>query len=311
MRFLRDLPLMVVIFLLIIFGVRFFADIDKKEVIQNNNSEETLPVFEDKSLTEIDGVIKLVQVDNNGKEDPKGQNYAILFNPKSPKLKFKVNVGLSGKIYDCLPDSDDQDNCEYVAKKFEDLVWEDNAKLNGKLPFAAINTDYIDELGHPQGFNVSQGVEYSGEFFDSRSSFAISKTGKATIQIGPRKDISSNYNAVGGNGCFWKDGEFVDICEALGEYACKESTERSMGAITSLGWVIFLVHDEQLGEADKLLPKDFEELLTTISEENNLGKITDGILFDGGRSPALMYDGQIYLQNSGDIGSVFLIYLND
>lgn len=307
--------------ILAIFGLTFYSlsffnsnEKDDKEVEQNQVVE----------VLKVPEVIKFIQTDNSGKGSSSGNNYAVLFNPKSERLDFKVNVGLSGDIYDCLPDESSNDDCFYKGKRFGELVFEENAKLNGKLPIAAINADYIDENDHPQGYNVSRGVEYSGDFENKRSSFAISKDGEATVQIGERVSQTNpqsatqpaplsgsddfNYNAVGGNGRFYKNGEFLDICDALGVYACEVETERSMAVTTSSGWVVFLVHDASDG--NRLLPSDFQPLLEKIVNDNDLGEIEEGILFDGGSSPGLMYDNEIYVENSGNIGSVFLVYLN-
>jgi hypothetical protein len=78
-----------------------------------------------------------------------------------------------------------------------------------------------------------------------------------------------------------------------------------MGAITSTGMLIFLVH--QSGDA-KLLPNQFDDLLEGIAKKFDLGTIQDALLFDGGKSPAIMYDSKIYTQNGGPIGSALLIY---
>jgi hypothetical protein len=79
-----------------------------------------------------------------------------------------------------------------------------------------------------------------------------------------------------------------------------------MAAITNTGKVIFLVH--QSDGTGKLVPDKFDDLLEGIAKKFDLGTIQDAILFDGGKSPAIMYDSKIYTQNGGQIGSAFLIY---
>lgn len=187
------------------------------------------------------------------------------------------------------------------------------------MPIAAINADYIDTVNKPQGLNISRGVEYSGDFKNKRSSFGISAGNasqrRATIQAGRRKEDTLNYNLVGGNGRFYKNGIFKDICDDLGEFACKQATNRSMAAVTNSGYVILLVNDtkadSEISISDnnrELLPDIFDDVLEGIARNNCLGKIQDAMLFDGGMSPGLYYDKKIYVQNPGAIGSVFLIY---
>ncbi|MEO1561117.1 MAG: hypothetical protein AAFS12_16330, partial [Cyanobacteria bacterium J06632_19] len=163
--------------------------------------------------------IEFFKTNNLGKKFEKGINHVIIFNPKSPKLDFKVNVGLAHKIY--AKTESGKLRKEYVPKLFGEIIGDDNALLNGKQPIAAINADYIDTEDKPQGLNISRGVEYSGDFKNRRSSFGISG-GKpyqrqATIAKGRRNRDILNYNIVGGNGRFYRNGKFIDICNALGE----------------------------------------------------------------------------------------------
>jgi len=261
--------------------------------------------------------IEFFQTNNNGQRYNKGINHVIIFNPQSPELDFKVNVGLAHQIY--AKDFRGRFRREYVPKQFREIITDANSKLNGKSPIAAINADYIDPKNQPQGLNISRGVEYSGAFKNKRSSFGISKGNpqqrKATIGTGRRAENSLNYNMVGGNGRFYNQGKFKDICQALGEFACKGATNRSLVAITSKGYVILLVNDMkanspiQISANNKeLLPHQFDNLLTGIAKNNCLGTIQEGMLFDGGMSPGMFYKNKIYLENLGAIGSVFLIY---
>lgn len=257
------------------------------------------------------------KTNNQGKKDARGINHVIIFNPKSEELDFKVNVGVSHKLY--AKDSSGKLRQEYVPKLFHELITDENAKLNGQAPIAAINADYIDIDHKPQGLNISRGVEYSGAFKNKRSSFGISagkpKQRQASIQAGRRKDNILNYNLVGGNGRFYRNGKFKDICQDLGELACKQATNRSMVAITDKGYVILLVNDAkansdiQLSQLNQeLLPDMFDNVLEGIASNNCLGKIQEGMLFDGGMSPGLYYNKKMYVENLGPIGSVFLIY---
>ena len=261
--------------------------------------------------------IDFFKTNNQGKRNQRGINNVIIFNPKSAKLDFKVNVGLSHKLY--AKDARGKLRKEYVPKQFRELIGDDNAKLNGQLPIAAINADYIDTDDKPQGLNVSRGVEYSGVFKNKRSSFGISggtpNQRQATIQAGRRKSDILNYNLVGGNGRFYRQGQFKDICQDLGEFACKNAKNRSMAAITNQGYVILLVNDLkansdiELSQVNQeLLPDMFDNVLEGIASNNCLGKIQEAILFDGGMSPGLYYNQKTYVENFGPIGSVFLIY---
>lgn len=219
-----------------------------------------------------------------------------------------MNLALAHKIY--AKDVQGKFRKEYIPKMFHEIIADDNALLNGKRPIAAINGDYIDPENKPQGLNFSRGVEYSGAFKDKRSSFGISggrpQERKATIQIGKRKNKILNYNLVGGNGRFYKNGTFKDICKDLGEYACQQETSRSMVAVTSKGYVILLVNNSNLEQA--LYPDMFDDVLEGISQNYCLGKIQDGMLFDGGFSTGLYFDNKIYVENTNPIGSAFLIY---
>ncbi|MDZ8186793.1 MAG: phosphodiester glycosidase family protein [Nostoc sp. ChiSLP02] len=261
--------------------------------------------------------IDFFKTNNQGQKSSKGINHVIIFNPKSAELDFKVNLGLSHKLY--AKDSQGKLRKEYVAKQFRDLIVGDNAKLNGELPIAAINADYIDTDDRPQGLNISRGVEYSGAFKNKRSSFGISGGSptqrQATMQAGRRTSNILNYNLVGGNGRFYRQGKFKNICQDLGEFACKSATNRSMAAITNQGYVILLVNDAKANSEieissinQELLPDMFDNVLEGIAKNNCLGKIQEGILFDGGMSPGLYYNQKIYVENYGPIGSVFLIY---
>ncbi len=252
--------------------------------------------------------IKFIQTNTEGTNDGRGSNYVIIFEPKSKELDFKVSVALAHNIY--AKDAKGKFTKEYIPKQFHEIIADDNAKLNGKRPIAAINGDYIDTDNKPQGLNISRGVEYSGLFKDKRSSFGISggkpQERKATIQIGRRIEKILNYNVVGGNGRFYKNGKFKDICKDLGEYACQQETSRSMVAITSKGYVILLVNNSNLEQT--LYPDRFDDVLEGISKNYCLGKIQDAMLFDGGFSIGLYFDNKIYVENPNPIGSVFLIY---
>lgn len=261
--------------------------------------------------------IEFFKTNNIGDKFARGINHVIIFNPKSENLDFKVNVALSHKIYG--KNSSGKLRKEYVPKLFGEIISDENSLLNGRKPIAAINADYIDTEDKPQGLNISRGIEYSGDFKNRRSSFGISggkaSQRKATIGKGRRNRNILNYNIVGGNGRFYRNGKFKDICEALGEFACKRATNRSMAAITDKGYVILLVNDAransdiEIAEINQeLLPDKFDDVLEGIARNNCLGKIQEGILFDGGKSPGLFYDNKTYVENFGPIGSVFLIY---
>ncbi|MEH2106934.1 phosphodiester glycosidase family protein [Nostoc sp.] len=261
--------------------------------------------------------IDFFKTNNQGKKNQRGINNVIIFNPKSAELDFKVNVGLSHQLY--AKDARGKLRKEYVPKRFHELIADENAKLNGRLPIAAINADYIGTDDQPQGLNVSRGVEYSGAFKNKRSSFGISggtpNQRQATIQAGRRKSDILNYNLVGGNGRFYRQGKFKDICQDLGEFACKNAKNRSLAAITNQGYVILLVNDLKANSDielsqinQELLPDMFDNVLEGIASNNCLGKIQEGILFDGGMSPGLYYNQKTYVENLGPIGSVFLIY---
>ncbi|MBD2210933.1 phosphodiester glycosidase family protein [Nostoc linckia FACHB-104] len=261
--------------------------------------------------------IEFFKADNLGKKFDRGINHVIVFNPRSEKLDFKVNVGLAHKLY--AKNSQGKLRKEYVPKIFREIIADENSKLNGQTPIAAINADYIDTDNKPQGLNISRGFDYSGDFKNKRSSFGVSggnpKNRKATIQAGRRKEEILNYNLVGGNGRFYRGGQFKDICNDLGEFACKQATNRSLAAITDKGYVILLVNDAKANSNiefsqnnQELLPDKFDDALEGIAKNNCLGKIQEGILFDGGMSPGLFYNNKIYVENAGPIGSVFLIY---
>ncbi|MEB3217529.1 MAG: phosphodiester glycosidase family protein [Nostocales cyanobacterium 94392] len=261
--------------------------------------------------------IEFFKTNNLGKKSDKGINHVIIFNPKSPELDFKVNIGLAHNIY--AKNDNEKLRKEYVPKLFREIISDQNALLNGKKPIAAINADYIDTDDKPQGLNISQGIEYSGDFKDKRSSFGVSggepSQRQATIGVGKRNRDILNYNLVGGNGRFYNQGKFKDICEALGEFACKRAINRSMAAITDKGYVILLVNDARANSEieiteinQELSPDMFDDVLEGIAQNNCLGKVQEGILFDGGESPGLYYDNKTYVENLGAIGSVFLIY---
>jgi len=297
-------------------------DIQKKIKEESISEEKVEEKKSNKSLVNCPGKdknfsIEFFKTNNLGEKSNKGINHVIIFNPKSPELDFKVNVALAHKIY--AKNESGKLRKEYIPKLFGEIISDDNTLLNGKKPIAAINADYIDTEDKPQGLNISRGVEYSGDFKNRRSSFGVSG-GKsfqrqATIAKGRRNRGILNYNIVGGNGRFYRNGKFIDICNALGEFACKRAINRSMAATTSRGYVILLVNDNRANSDieiteinQELLPDKFDDVLEGIARNNCLGKIQEGILFDGGESPGLFYDGKTYVENFGAIGSVFLIY---
>ena len=290
--------------LLIYNGLNRQFNIDKNlaAIASFNSSEPKCPVIKD---------IEFTATNNKGQYDENltnNHNYVIIFDPKSPNLDFKVNLGLSHKLY--AQDSTGNFRRDYQPKLFRDLIADENSTLDGRRPIAAINGDYIGKDNKPQGFNVSRGVEYSGSSKGKRSSFSISggkpEKRKAIIQIGSRKDVLLNYNVVGGNGRFYKNGKFENICPALGDYICGKETSRSLVAITSKGYVILLVNDANLKYA--LYPSMFDEVLEGIADNYCLGKIQEGMLFDNGYSTGLYYDNNVYVNPTHPVGSVFLIY---
>ncbi|BAY87002.1 hypothetical protein NIES267_65130 [Calothrix parasitica NIES-267] len=300
-------------------------DIKEKEIREKNISEENIKEkIPNKYSANCPGKqrnfsIEFFKTNNLGEKSDKGINHVIIFNPKSTELDFKVNVGLAHKIY--AKNGNGKLRKEYVPKLFGEIISDENALLNGKKAIAAINADYIDTEDKPQGLNISRGISYSGDFRNKRSSFGISggkaSQRQATIAKGRRNRDILNYNIVGGNGRFYRNGEFIDICDALGEFACKRAINRSMAATTSKGYVILLVNDNransdiEITEVNReLLPDKFDDVLEGIAQNNCLGKIQEGILFDGGESPGLFYDDKTYVENFGAIGSVFLIYKN-
>ncbi|PAX53581.1 phosphodiester glycosidase family protein [Brunnivagina elsteri] len=299
-------------------------DIDKSKLSNESNSGKLVEKSDTKPKNNkncpgenTNFSLEFLKTNNLGESDKSGINHVIIFNPKSDKLDFKVNVGLVHTIY--KKDNNGKTLKEYVPKIFSEIIADENSKLNGKAPVVAINADYIDTINKPQGLNISRGIEYSGDFKTKRSSFGISAGNpsqrQATIQTGRRKKDILNYNLVGGNGRFYKNGIFKDICDDLGEFACKQATNRSMVAVTTSGYVILLVNDTKadseisISENNReLLPDIFDDVLEGIARNNCLGKIQDAMLFDGGMSPGLHYNNKTYVQNPGAIGSVFLIY---
>jgi Phosphodiester glycosidase len=252
-----------------------------------------------------------ITTNNQGQTSDRGKNYVLIFNPQSERLDFKTYVAVAHNIDD--PTAGGGFQKKYVPKRFHEIFQDKNARLQGKKPIAAINGDYIDINNKPQGLNVSRGIEYSGIFNNQRSSFAISggeaKSRVATIQIGKRKPDALNFNAVGGNGRFYKNGQFRDICEDLGDFACKQETNRSIAAITAQGYVIFLVNNSEPGQ--ELYPDRFDDVLERITRDYKLGRVQEGMLFDGGLSTAFYFNDRIYAENSNPIGSAFLIYAID
>jgi hypothetical protein len=251
--------------------------------------------------------IAFAKTNNKGDVEEGGGNHVIIFDPKSQDLDFKVNLGIAHELY--AKDAKEKLRQKYIPKQFNELISDENSTLNGKRPIAAINGDYIDVKNKPQGLNISRGVEYSGAFKGKRSSFGISggkpEERRATIQIGKRKEELLNYNVIGGNGRFYQNGKFKDICPDLGDYVCSQ-TSRSLVAITSKGYVIFLVNNANLQKA--LYPSMFDDVLKGIANNYCLGNIQEGMLFDGGFSTGLYFDNKIYVENTHPVGSVFLIY---
>jgi len=252
--------------------------------------------------------INFIKTNNKGTDDGLGANYVLIFDPKSKELDFKVSLGLAHKLYD--KDDNEKLRQKYIPKLFRELISDENSTLDGKRPIAAVNGDYLGDDNKPEGLNISRGVEYSGTFKNKRSSFGISggkpEERRTTIQIGKRKEAILNYNLVGGNGRFYENGKFKDICPNLGYHICGEETSRSLVATTSKGYVVFLVSNANLERA--LYPSMFDDVLKGIAENNCLGEIREGMLFDVGFSTGLYFKNKIYVEHSHPVGSVFLIY---
>jgi hypothetical protein len=225
--------------------------------------------------------------------------YRSYFSMVSPGFEYQV----------ALPYAAQKEN-GFSFYPIKDLLQVSQNQIPNKTLLFAINADYVDLDATPQGLNSRQGVVTKGLFASTRSSFGLSKPSPAgqvvaTIDQGLRQDPNLNYYLVGGNGRFYKDFKFIDICQALGEFACNQSTTRSMVAITDQNYVIFSVYDDS---QDPLTPDKFELYFTTIANQNKLGNIRDAMLFDGGKSPAMWYQNSWQLQSLGPIGSAFLIY---
>jgi len=262
--------------------------------------------FEFKSM-DLCNPAKFIRVNNMGEEVVNGSNYVMIIDPTSKKIDFKVGIGLSNNIYD--KDSNGGYIKNYQGKRFDELVSDDNARLNGQLPFAAFNADFIQgDNKTPFGLDVSRGVEYSGPNKDSQYSLGIGSDGELTIQIGLRNKTSLNYNIIGGYGRFYGDNIFIDICGSLGWHACSLSVKRSLAVTTSGGYLIALVNNDS-SPFTGLQISDFKHLFSKISSDNNLGYVKDGLAFDGGNSPAFRYNYNNEFINGNHIGSALLIYI--
>jgi hypothetical protein len=79
-----------------------------------------------------------------------------------------------------------------------------------------------------------------------------------------------------------------------------------MVAITTKGYVILLVNNANLEQA--LYPSMFDNVLEGISKNYCLGRIWEGMLFEGGYSTGIYYDNNLYVQNYHPVGSALLIY---
>lgn len=239
------------------------------------------------------------EVDARGEAEVGGKGKVFILDPSSKGFSYKVVLPFASSA-----------GQEFGFYNIEQLLDLPTSQVANKKLLFAINSDYIDIDATPQGLNSDQGKVYEGLFAKTRSSFGLSKPdpqGKvsATIAQGLRAKRDDNYFLVGGNGRFYKDFQFINICSALGESACKQETVRSMVAVTDAGYVIFSVYDDI---SNPLTPDKFDTYFTNITKHHNLGKIRDGMLFDGGRSPAMWYDGQWQMQSFGPIGSAFSIY---
>src|SRR5919199_4672552 len=272
--------------------IQFFQDVLRNGTAGFNQQTQQCPILES---------ITFIRSDNKGNGNVQGSNYILVLDPKAKDLDFKVNLGLTHKLYD--KDDNDKYRKKYIPKLFKELISDENSTLDEKQPIAAINADYLGSDNKPEGLNFSRGVEYSGAFKGKRSSFGISggkpEERRATIQIGRRKQEILNYNVVGGNGRFYQNGKFKNICKDLGE-ACAQETSRSLVAITSKGYVVFLVNNADLEEA--LYPSMFDDVLEGIAENYCLGKIQEGMLFEGGFSTGLFFNKKIYVENTHPSG---------
>jgi len=64
--------------------------------IQENSIKQTIKTCSEQR-TKFS--INFLKTNNHGDKDERGINHVIIFNPKSEALDFKVNVGLSHKLY--------------------------------------------------------------------------------------------------------------------------------------------------------------------------------------------------------------------
>ncbi|MGB3691344.1 MAG: phosphodiester glycosidase family protein [Spirulinaceae cyanobacterium] len=297
------------LFLLIVFLVVFNLTIVILYLLHKQNNAEAIASNESLCIGEDENFdITFIKTNNQGLENEQGVNKVVIFNPRSRNLDFQVHLPLDHELY--AKDTNGNLRKEYVKKTFSEFMNDDKIKLKQRLPIAAINGDFIGDNGQPEGLNISRGTEYSGDAKKKRSSFAISEAKpeerQATIQVGKREENNHNYNIVGGNGRFYQEGEFKDICEDLGEFACQKELSRSMAAITAKGHVILLVNDAELGQ--ELMPGMFDEVLKGIAVNHCLGEIEEGMLFAGGTAVGLYFDNQVYVEKNDPVGSVFSIY---
>jgi len=234
---------------------------------------------------------------NDGTPDDNGEDHIMIIKPDADNLDFKVTVGLDNKLEDVNP--------VWKGKKFSEITSDQNSILDGNKPFAAINADYIHTDNKPLAFNVSRGKDFSGTEKDKRSGLAISKDGKAKTVSNKKILDDSTFHAAGGNGRVYTDGVFNEgACGDIGFNGC--NNKKSLFVITDKGYLILLTNNNFTTiRADE---NGIGKFMDNITSSYNLGSPRNGVFFDQGSSPGMMWDGKVLVENTNPIGSAILIY---
>jgi Phosphodiester glycosidase len=248
-----------------------------------------------RQLFEFSTQIDLCKLNQGVNYTAKDGDYILVVNLKDPnQVCFKSHVGLENKVGE--KDSNGSLIKNFKASSFGELVTDHNAYLNGSLPIAAFNTDFVSKTGMPLDINFVQGNDYSGD--RNWSSMDVSKDNKVSFV---NSKSNSLYNTAGGgpriydgNGLFKQPG-----INELGRFAYLRNT-RTVAVVTNDQRMIVIVSNHlELGKMQKAV----DDIAKTYYDQ-----VYDGEMFDGGGSPGLYYNGNVKRQGNNKISAAMLIF---
>jgi len=239
----------------------------------------------------IEKYIKYIRYDHD--------THILVIDYSNPEIIcFRPFVGLKNILGEKSPNGQLKKN--YKTDTFTNLLKDPNIKLRDYEPIAAFNTDYFLQNNSPRNINFIQGNDYSG--FGNWTSLALSKDNRISFI---REKERGLYNVVGGGPrLFDTFHNYVQpSIDSLGARAVFFDNRRTFIGITS--------NKKMIAVASTFIPiTRIKPLLTEIASRSG-GTLEDGMMFDGGGSPSMMYNNTIKIQSNTSISPLLLVFSNE